>query len=210
VRALGGAAIELLCPNAQPGGRWSRPLADVDLATVGKARRGLDVVVRESGFRADEHFNRMNGSVRMRYFDQDESHLDVFVDELRLCHVIGWRKTLELASVTLPLPELLLTKLQVVRVESKDLSDLSALLTDQWTAIGAGLDRLERLVANDWGLWRTGRGTLERLVVSDDLLVSARAAELMARWTDFSLSAKARMRGAVGERVRWYAEPEEV
>jgi hypothetical protein len=84
----------------------------------------------------------MNGSTRLRYFDEDGSHLDVFVDELRLCHVISWRRQLEVGMRTLPMAELLLTKLQVVNAEPKDLSDLSALLTDGWQAIG-----------DDWAGW---------------------------------------------------------
>jgi hypothetical protein len=108
------------------------------------------------------------------------------------------------------LPELLLTKLQVVKAESKDLSDLSALLTDRWDALQSQRDRLEKLVRGDWGLWRTGRGTLEKLVTSTDPAVGDRAAELLDRWKNFRLTPQARLRGAVGDRVRWYEEPEEV
>jgi hypothetical protein len=152
----------------------------------------------------------MNGSVRMRYFDTDGAHLDVFVDELRLCHVVTWSKGLPRGASTLPLPELLLTKLQVVKAESKDLSDLSALLTDQWDELREHGDRLEKLVRADWGLWRTGRGTLERLAESMDSAVGDRAAELLDRWRNFRLTPQARLRGAIGDRVRWYEEPEEV
>jgi hypothetical protein len=208
--ALGGVAVELLCPSAGPGGAWSRTLADIDVATVGKSRPRVDALVRANGFEPDEPFNRMNGSVRMRYFDDDGAHLDVFVDELRLCHLVSWGKALRPGEPTLPLPELLLTKLQVVRCESKDLSDLSALLTDQWGELQRQRVQLEDLVRGDWGLWRTGRGNLERLVASTDATVAARASELLAQWRSFRLTAAARLRGAVGDRVRWYEEPEEV
>jgi hypothetical protein len=210
VVALGGVAVELLCPSARPGGPWSRTLADIDVATVGKSRPRVDALVRENGFEPDEPFNRMNGSVRMRYFDTDGAHLDVFVDELRLCHLITWSKGLPPGAATLPLPELLLTKLQVVKAESKDLSDLSALLTDRWDELQQQCERLEKLVRGDWGLWRTGRGTLERLAISTDSVVGDRTAELLDRWKNFRLTPQARMRGAVGDRVRWYEEPEEV
>jgi hypothetical protein len=208
--AVGGVAVELLCPTARPGGPWGRTLADIDVATVGKSRPRVDALVQAHGFTPDEPFNRMNGSVRMRYFDTDGAHLDVFVDELRLCHVVSWAKGLPPGAPTLPVPELLLTKLQVVRCEAKDLSDLSALLTDQWEALGLQAERLERLVRGDWGLWRTGRGTLERLAASTDATVADRAAELLIRWQAYRLTPAARLRGVVGDRVRWYEEPEEV
>jgi hypothetical protein len=47
VVALGGVAVELLCPSARPGGPWSRTLADIDVATVGKSRPRVDVLVRD-------------------------------------------------------------------------------------------------------------------------------------------------------------------
>ncbi|HEX8007208.1 MAG TPA: hypothetical protein VF482_12345 [Trebonia sp.] len=208
--ALGGVAIQLLCPSAQPGGRWSRTLADLDVATVGKSRARVDQLIRSQDFAADEPFNRMNGSIRLRYFDADETHLDVFVDELRLCHVVDWSKRLRAGMPTLPVPELLLTKLQVVQCESKDLSDLSALLTDQWSGIQHQRDDLERAVRADWGLWRTGQINLEKLARSEDQIVRTRAGELLGQWGRFRLTAKARLRGRVGDRLRWYEEPEEV
>lgn len=221
--ALGGVAVQLRCPSAGPGGPWSRELADIDVATTLKNKPAADKLIIEHGFAPDAAFNRMNGSTRLRYFDEDGSHLDVFVDELRLCHVISWRRQLEAGMRTLPMAELLLTKLQVVNAEPKDLSDLSALLTDGWQAIKEDWARLERLVKDDWGLWRTSRGTLEKLASSagppspadpsspaDAVLAAERAGELLRRWSALTLSLKAQVRGRIGERVRWYEEPEEV
>jgi hypothetical protein len=208
--ALGGVAIQLLCASAGSGGRWCRPLADIDVATTLKDKPAVDRLITEHGFTPDAPFNRMNGSTRLRYFDADGSHLDVFVDELRLCHVISWRRQLGAGMGTLPLPELLLTKLQIVHAEPKDLSDLSALLTDAWDAILGEWARLERLVRDDWGLWRTSRGNLGRLAGPADPLVAERAGQALRRWDAVPLSLKAQLRGRVGDRVRWYDEPEEV
>lgn len=209
--ALGGVAVQLLCASARPGGVWHRGLADVDLATTTKARRLTEEVIAASGFAADDTFNRMNGSTRLRYFDDDGSHLDVFVDELQLCHTISWRRGLRVGASTLPLPELLLTKLQVVKQEDKDRTDLSALLTDCWDDVMGGLDRLVDVVHIDWGLWRTGDLSLQKLEAnSAEGLVRERALELRQRWQAFPLSAKAKLRASIGDRVRWYQEPEEV
>jgi hypothetical protein len=207
---LGGAAVALLCASAQEGGRYSRVLGDVDLAAPSKAKPAVDRFLLASGLESDDGFNRMNGYVRLRYFDVDDSHVDVFLDELRLCHVVNWRKTVVAGQPTLPLTELLLTKLQVVELETKDLTDLCALLTDQWSAIDADSERLLRIVRDDWGLWRTGRGTLEKLASVDDPLVTGRAAQLLARWSAVRFTPKARARSLVGDRLRWYELPEEV
>ena len=205
---LGGAAVATLCESARAGGPYTRALGDVDLASTSKAKPAVDRFLLEAGLEPDDEFNRMNGYIRLRYFDTDESHVDVFLDELRLCHLVQWRKTLVAGQPTLPLPELLLTKLQVVELEPKDVSDLSALLTDRWDDLDFG--RLHALVRDDWGLWRTARGTLEVLAERPDSPAAARAGELLEGWGGVKLTPRARARAMVGDRVRWYDIPEEV
>jgi hypothetical protein len=208
--AVGGVAFELLCPSAQPNGRWSRSLADIDLATVSKKRRQVEALVAAQGFRPDTPFNMMNGSVRLRFFDDDESHLDVFIDEMRLCHLVDWRSALQPGMATVPLPQLLLSKLQIVKGEAKDFSDVSALLTDRWDETHHSRAAIDARVRKDWGLWHTASLNLEKLMASEDDVVSQRATELLDRWRGLRHSTRSRLRGVVGERVRWYEEPEEV
>jgi hypothetical protein len=210
VTVLGGAAVAMLCASARAGGQWTRTLGDVDLAAPGKQRKAVETFLLNQGLAPDTPFNQANGYTRLRFFDADESHVDVFLDELRLCHVITWRKDLQPGMRTIPLPHLLLTKLQVVAFEAKDQGDVSALLTDRWEDILEALPAIEQLVRNDWGLWRTSRGDLTILAASADPIVAERAGQLVERWDAFRLTAKARARGVVGDRVKWYEEPEEV
>ncbi|CAN5209350.1 hypothetical protein BH09ACT5_BH09ACT5_18290 [soil metagenome] len=205
---LGGAAVATLCESARGTGPYARTLGDVDLASTSRAKPAVDRFLLEFGLEPDDEFNRMNGYIRLRYFDTDGSHVDVFLDELRLCHLVQWRKTLAAGAPTLPLPELLLTKLQVVELEGKDVSDLSALLTDRWEQLDQS--RLHALVRDDWGLWRTARGTLEVLAESRDGLVAERAAALLDGWRGVRFTPRARARALIGDRARWYDIPEEV
>lgn len=207
---LGGAAVATLCSSARGAGQYARALGDIDFASTGKAKPAVDRFLLESGLEPDDEFNRMNGYIRLRYFDEDGSHVDVFLDELRLCHLIRWRKTLALGEPTLPIHLLLLTKLQVVELEAKDISDLSALLTDRWADILGGRDQLLGTVRDDWGLWRTGRGTLEALTRVPDPVVAGRATDLLGAWLIPRFSPRAKVRSLIGDKVRWYELPEEV
>ena len=55
------------------------------------------------------------------------------------------------------------------------------------------------------------KASLQKLAAkTSDTLVRDRATQLSQRGQAFPLSAKAKMRAAVGDRVRWYQEPEEV
>ena len=143
----------------------------------------------------------------MRFLDTDDSHIDVFLDELRLCHAVKWGRSPGEGN-TLPLPELLLTKTQVVELEPKDIGDLSALLTDRWDELWAARDRLADLVRNDWGLWRTSRGTFERLVAAtgcDGRVSSGDDARTLERHpvrTGGATSCRRRRPGALVRRTR--------
>ena len=65
----------------------------------------------------------------------------------------------------MPLAELLLTKLQVVRTNRKDVIDICAILLDHDVGETDGetvnAAYIASLLAGDWGLWRTSRGTIE-------------------------------------------------
>ncbi len=205
---LGGAAVAELCASARTGA-YARELGDVDLAGSSRDRRRIVDFAVAAGLRSDVEFNAANSDIRMRFLDTDDSHVDVFLDELRLCHAIKWGRSPG-DGTTLPLPELFLTKTQVVDLEPKDIGDLSALLTDRGDELWAARERLADIVRNDWGLWRTTRGTLEELTAVPDAAVAACAAELLAHWKDIRFGPAARIRAAVGDRVRWYDEPEEI
>ena len=66
---------------------------------------------------------------------------------------------------TVPLAELLLTKLQVVRTNRKDVIDICAILLDHDVGETDGetvnAAYIASLLSGDWGLWRTSRGTIE-------------------------------------------------
>jgi len=205
---LGGAAVAELCASARTGS-YARELGDIDFAGSSRDRARIRAFATANGLRGDDSFNAANSDIRMRFLDTDDSHIDVFLDELRLCHAVKWGRSPGDGS-TLPLPELLLTKTQVVELEPKDIGDLSALLTDRWDELWAERDRLADLVRNDWGLWRTSRGTFERLVAVPDATVASRAATMLQHWNGVRFGPAARLRAAVGDRVRWYDEPEEI
>jgi hypothetical protein len=219
LRLLGGLAVQRHTRLAA----LSRPTADIDLATV--ARRGPDVgaLLGAEGYRADEAVNALNGRRRLLFYDDGNGRkVDVFVGVFEMCHAIPVSERLDADPRTIPLAELLLTKLQIVELNEKDLRDLIALLASQ--PVGAGDDginasRIAGLLADDWGLWRTSRENLDR--VRDGLgaygLSAADAQRVLgacdALWEAVEAHPKTlrwRMRARVGERKRWFEQPEEL
>jgi hypothetical protein len=132
-----------------------------------------------------------------------------------MSHVLDLRQRLTLDDETLTPPDLLLTKLQVVEVNERDLKDAAALLHDH----SSGDERVAEVLAADWGWWRTATGNLDRLVEWTNGLagfeeltdrVRTRIVQLRRGIDDHPKSIRWRMRAKLGERVRWYELPEEV
>jgi hypothetical protein len=222
LRVIGGLAIRLHLNEEHPS--LEREFKDLDLVTTRPRQREVEKFFAEIGYSPDLSFNTLNSGRRGLFYDlRHERQLDLFVGSFRMCHEIPLADRLELEPETIPLAELLLTKLQIVHLNQKDLSDILALVLEHDVAetdgesINAGL--VAKLCADDWGLWRTCKLTLERaqegigafdFSASQRDLVSSRLTRLWERIELEPKSRRWRLRDRVGDRVRWYEEPEEV
>jgi hypothetical protein len=223
LRLLGGVAIRL---RAKDGLRpaFERDYADLDWITPKGASREAQRFFEGLGYSPQVRFNAIYGRERLLFLDeQHDRQVDVLVGVFRMCHEIPFGKRLALEPVTVPLAELLLTKLQIIELNEKDVRDALALLYDHpvededGDAINGA--HVARLCANDWGLWRTFTANLDslndhlgRYDLSDEdkQRITGRIQGLQARIEEEPKSFGWKMRAKVGERKRWYDLPEEV
>lgn len=222
LRSLGGVAVALRCPSAAAGGALERGFSDLDFATSAKDTKRVSEVMRGLGYRPHERFNASHGHRRLLFEQPDGRHVDIFVDQFSLCHVLPLRDRLAIDEITVPLADLLLTKLQVAKLARKDVSDAAALLLDhRITEDDSGLNsqRLIALLANDWGWWRTSSETLSRLkehLASLPLerqqrtTLDERLGELRERIEVAPKSFRWRARARIGDRRPWREDPDEL
>ncbi|HEU4327005.1 MAG TPA: hypothetical protein VFS21_27945 [Roseiflexaceae bacterium] len=223
LRLLGGLAVALHAPSAALPA-LARTYADIDLVAPARQGGAAERVLAGLGYQPDREFNLLNGAERLLLRDPTHSRqVDVFVGQFSMCHRIPVAERLEIEPLTLPLAELLLTKLQIVQLNEKDLRDICALLLDhpvgQGDAETVNAERVARLCAEDWGLWRTVSLGLERaraFALASGLdpqaarTVDGHADALLAALEQSPKSLRWKLRAAVGERVQWYELPEEV
>ena len=220
VRALGSVAVHLQAPAAGP--LLTRPIKDIDIATRRGSRAAVTELLLAAGYVPDEMFNTLHGARRLLFYDPNARKLDVFIGEFTMCHVIPIAERLEHDPLTIPLAELLLTKLQIVELNETDQRDIYNLLYHHQVSGGDGSgiegDFIANMCAKDWGLWRTSKSTIERCksnLAGYDLGAQASGLiqeQLEVLWTKIEnapKTAKWRLRSRVGDRVRWYDEPEE-
>lgn len=223
VRLLGGLAVRLHCESATHRG-LDRPYADIDFVTDRAGGRQLEPFMAQMGYQPNRSFNLLNGTERMLFHDEvNERQVDIFVQSFTMCHSLPLGERLHVEPVTLPLAELLLTKLQIVQLNAKDVRDICALLLDHRVGQGdtetINADRVADLCAGDWGLYKTVTLSLRKIedfIDAFDLdaesrrLILARAESLRDAIEAAPKSLKWKMRAKVGERVQWYELPEEV
>ena len=198
----------------------TREYQDLDFATSKKSAGDLQKLLRDIGYEPHLGFNAMNGRERLLFYDDpNQRQVDVFVSSFRMCHEIPLEKRLTVDDDTVPLAELLLTKLQIVELNEKDVRDTIALLLEHEVTDddrGVNASRVASLCADDWGLWRTISHNLERLgehVGDYDVdadAVSSRVSLILERIEVEPKSRSWRLRAKIGERKRWYELPEEV
>lgn len=220
VKLVGGAAVNLHSRSAREA-PLKRKYGDLDFVAASKQRQAAEKLFESLGYQGDRRFNTLNGHQRLLYLDPvNGRQIDIFIDRMRMCHVIELADRLGGDDPCLTPADLLLSKLQVFEVNMKDLVDSIALLLDHPIADhdddAINGTYLAQLLSEDWGLYRTMqlntariRDTAKQLPVAADT-VSQRLDELWARTEAHPKSLKWRLRAKVGDRMSWYELPEEV
>jgi hypothetical protein len=226
LRVLGSLGVSLHCPDASsllPS--FARTYADIDFAAYRREARAVSAVLTGLGYFEDRALTIATEGRRGLY-DQPLTgiHLDVFFDRLEFCHPIALDGRLDRDRPTIPLAELLLSKLQIVRINEKDVIDVILLLLEHPLATGDAdtidVDRVARLCAADWGLWRTCTLNLEKVValargypqLGDDRRsrVIAQVDLLTERMAAEPKPLAWRARARIGDRRQWWTDVEEV
>jgi hypothetical protein len=222
IRVLGGVAVRLHSSGLAPA--FERPYGDLDLVTTKRDAGATAALLRSAGYEPHVAFNALNGRERMLFFDNEHGRqVDVFVGAFRMSHAIPLEERLVLEPATVPLAELLLTKLQIAELNEKDVRDSLAILHEHPVGEGdadtVNEDRIAELLAADWGLWRTITGNLATsrdhvdrydLPEGDRAEIAARVDRLAERIEREPKSRAWKLRARIGERKRWYDVPEEV
>lgn len=218
LRLLGGLAISFRCPGVQSDKRLQRTYADMDFAILSQSRAQIKSLFSSLQYTGKEPFNSLHGYQRLIFFHEKHGHkVDIFVDHLQMCHTLDLRKRLLIHDQTLSLADLLITKLQIVEINEKDITDILALLGDHpivGNEEGIHGNYVANLTAQDWGLYKTCTLNLEKIQLlateqhfSEE--IQERIKMLLAIIEEQPKSMKWKARAFVGERVRWYELPEE-
>ena len=221
LKLLGGVAISIRCPSASRAG-LRRKYVDMDFVGHEKQSRAIADFFVEMGYQPRPRFNAMMGKKRLIFNDLVyERRVDIFLDVFEMCHKFNFSERVGLEPLTLPLADLLATKLQIVQINEKDFRDLTALFMDHDVGPGDGEvingPYLARLCSGDWGTFKTFTMNLAKLEASIDIYgltppevdtARARIEKLVDLIEKEPKGFAWKMRARVGEKKTWYELPE--
>lgn len=223
MRLMGGAAFRLQCPNhIQLFAKMRRELADIDFMASSKDHKQIQRLFTELGYTPDKRIMRSQeyGLTRFTFYAPNSKlHVDVFFDQLKMCHKIDLRKRLDLEDKTISLSDMLLQKMQIVKLNEKDAIDALLLLLEHEVSDndnGINAKYISKLMSEDWGFYYTFTTNLKRtkeyldkiefLSVDEKRVAAERVDRILKAVEAQPKSVKWRMRSKIGTKQQWYDE----
>lgn len=220
VRLIGGTAIYQHAETAREP-PFKREYRDVDFVANREAEQAAIDLMLDLGYEANERFNTMR-RFRLEFVDPvNERKADYIIDRFDFCHTWSLRDRIDRDHPTIPIEDLLLSKLQIAEISDRDVRDLVAMFADHPVETGSGEERIDPeyiagLCRNDWGLYKTVTMSLDRIddyvgendVPLDEDRILARVDDLRSAIEGRSKTVRWKLRSLVGEHKKWYKQPE--
>jgi len=179
LRAIGGVAIALRCPDERDFARrlgrmiqGGQEYSDLDFAGLLKERDRLVEYFKTLNYERRRNTLSSSASQRQIYFHPEGYFtVDVMMDKLLVAnHPIDFRTRITVDPLTIPLSDLLLEKVQMwVSFSEKDLKDCLMLLkAHEMSYDGADGERINAsyiadLLSDDWGFYYTATSNLRKI-----------------------------------------------
>lgn len=232
LRVMGGLAIYLRISEkgdyyknlwVKLGRLGERVFTDIDLASYKKFSEKVTKILTGMGYKLWQPSLWKFEGARLIFYNGRVPMVEIFFDKLKMNHEIPFTGRLELEKYTLPLADLLMTKLQIVKINEKDLKDSAILLrtydvgtTDNDTING---EYIAKTLADDWGFYYTFTTNLNKLSTyienleplnQDDVkVIKERIDKLLQMIESEPKSMKWKLRAKIGTKKMWYEEVED-
>ena len=236
VRLIGGLAIRRHCVDLD---FMDREYSDIDLVGVSGQSQQLHEAFVGLGYTENRHVTQATDGGQLQYVKVEVleaqtagvplpeppivDHVDIFMDVMRMDHDVDVRDRLTVDDYAIPPVDALIAKLQIGRINDKDVHDVIALVKDvplreEDDDLSIDLPYLADACAQDWGLYHDITTNIEIVLARlDDYGLSeeevarvyGRLAAMQEAIEEERKSLRWRLRASVGQRVAWRREIEE-
>jgi hypothetical protein len=225
-----------------------REYSDIDL--IGLARQAGDIgeVFAGLGYAENVHVALATGNSQRQYFKEarllesrahmskrgrhrrpalmsvpPSDHIDVFLDAMRMDHTIDMRERLDINTYAISPADIFLSKLQIFRLNEKDVHDVVTLVKDVYIDMEdrpgvLNVTYVCETCAADWGLYVDVMSNIDKclelldeyeLRANQRLRVQHVLEMIQAAMAEESKTLRWRLRSRLGKRVAWRREVEE-
>lgn len=167
LRLYGSLAFRIRCRAKRERFDRERPsvIRDIDFVSLLRWKKVIETLLRERGWRLDRDLaTAPSARASILYYVRERritARCDVAYNDLEYSHLINLENRLGVDDFTIPLAELLLSKLQAMRMAKKDCFDVVMLLLTQPfaenDADGISVRRIAELCYRDFGLAEAAR-----------------------------------------------------
>jgi len=244
LRLTGGLAVRHHCTDLTFA---DRDYGDIDMVGLRRQASHLRTLFARLGFRENPHVATATQGSQRQYFRRSGSfasrthttgeprpalpapvehvadHVDVFLDQMKMDHVIVLRERLQIDDYAISASDAFVTKLQIFRLNRKDIHDVVALAKD----VPPGRDDrpavinlayIAKLCADDWGLYIDVLANIEKCLAAlpafdlpdaDYDRVTSTLTGAQAAISGAAKTLRWRFRSTIGRRMAWRREVEE-
>ena len=247
LRLTGGLAVRRYCLDLT---FMDRAYSDIDFVGLSAQDRELHELFAGLGYTENLYVSQATSASQLQFIKTDAlakrrapkgakaqsirlheapltDHVDVFLDMMRMDHDLDVRDRLDLDDYAISPVDALLAKLQIGKINQKDVHDAIALVKDVplreadaegELEISFDIGYLAEVCSQDWGLYHDITTNLELVLASvgDYGLADDALARVRGRLTTITETLRGadkavawQLRAAVGERVAWRREVED-
>lgn len=220
IRLMGGLAIWCHCESARKE-PFKRIYRDIDFVGLKSQFDAINQFMKDMGYMPNERYNVVR-IYRAMYFDlENNREVDYLLDFFEMCHRWDLRHRLNIDYLTIPLEDLLLSKLQIVEVSERDIKDAIAIMVDhplgKGNAESIDPDYIADLCSRDWGLNKTVILNIDKIknylavanLSIDVKTIQSKLNNLLFKIEQRPKSIRWKIRSLIGEKAKWYETPEE-
>lgn len=226
LRAMGATAIRIHCPKFTTlHERLERAITDLDFIGLSKETNRLIAMLEDARYIMDREARYRMAVVGRCVLQKRDSplHADLFFDQLNWNHALDLRNRLRLDFPTLTVSDLLIEKMQIVKINEKDIKDAIVMLREH--SVGDNDNEcvngtyIAGVLAADWGFYYTFTTNLskvesftekyDQLSREDKEDVGSKLNTLRQMIEDKPKNLRWKLRARTGTSTKWYREVDE-
>ena len=243
LRLTGGLAIRRYCTDL---GFMDREYSDIDFIGLSSQRSELHDAFTALAYAENRYVTQSTDAGQLQYIKVEAlearraqaeaaaaahkpydpplvDHVDIFLDVMRMDHDVDVRDRLDIDDYAISPADALIAKLQIGKINQKDVHDVIALckdvpLSDADDDASIDVMHIADVCSRDWGLYHDLTANLDVVIamvddygLSDGAMarVYDRLAAIKEAVDDANKTFRWRLRASVGQRVAWRREVED-